>query len=199
MALRCVNSHKRSLVLSASVAVVGVTLAGLYAYSGVYGLNELLRLNWSFWTRVAPDDPGLPPSVRLGLRDPPPVAHAGEIIWRAVATGFEAGELPVVADGVEVDRILLARINPARFRFVVRNAPAGNKELSDWMTDLAAVFVINGSYYSPRGTPDTPLLSAGVLSGPADYEARHGAFVASRAGEVPNTREYSRLNCDGLS
>jgi phosphodiester glycosidase len=182
MALRGANANKRQLLLllSASVAVIGVALAGLYASSGVYGFNELLRLNWSIWTRVAPDDPHLPTSVRLGLRDQPPAARAESIAWRAVAAGFEAGELPVIADGFEVDRILLARVDPARFRFVVRNAPAGNKELSDWMTELGAVLVINGSYFSPRGTPVTPLLSAGALSGPTEYDATHGAFVASR-------------------
>ena len=47
------------------------------------------------------------------------------------------------------------------------------------MQHLGAVLVINGSYFSRYGTPATPLLSARVLSGPADYDARHGAFVAS--------------------
>ena len=32
--------------------------------------------------------------------------------------------LPAIANGTEIDRILLARIEPARFRFEVRNAPA---------------------------------------------------------------------------
>ncbi|MEJ1976062.1 MAG: phosphodiester glycosidase family protein [Acetobacteraceae bacterium] len=49
------------------------------------------------------------------------------------------------------------------------------------MTTLGAAFVINGSYYSRRGTPDTPFLSDGALLGPADYDATQGAFVASSA------------------
>jgi phosphodiester glycosidase len=39
--------------------------------------------------------------------------------------------------------------------------------------------VINGSYFSPQGTPATPVVSEGVLLGPRDYAATHGALVAS--------------------
>ena len=183
-ALNAGKSKTRWLVraLCGGVILCALGLVGLYAYAGVYGLNGVLRRGWSVWVNVAPDDPGLPSSVRMGLRDQPPVAQAGQLAWRELAEGFEAGELPVIAAGTEVDRILLARIDPRRYRFVVRNAPAGDRELSDWMTELGAILVINGSYYSKRGTPDTPLLSSGILSGPADYDAKHGAFVASGAG-----------------
>ena len=37
------------------------------------------------------------------------------------------------------------------------------------------------SYYSHWATPDTPFLSNGVLLGPADYDAKAGAFVSSPA------------------
>jgi hypothetical protein len=74
---------------------------------------------------------------------------------------------------------MLARIDPARFRFVVRNAPAGDKSLDQWMVQLGAALVVNGSYYSRYGEPDTPLLSQGTLLGPQNYDARAGAFVAS--------------------
>jgi Phosphodiester glycosidase len=173
---------KRLLVGLCVASLVSVTLAlaGLYAYAGVYGFNVLLRRGWSIWANVAPNDPDLPVSVRLGLRDHPPATQAGPFAWQTIVDGFDIGELPVIADGTEVDRILLARVDPARFRFVARNAPAGNKELADWMSELGAVLVINGSYYSPRGTPDTPLVSNGALLGPAEYDAKHGAFVASQ-------------------
>ena len=76
---------------------------------------------------------------------------------------------------------MLARIDPARFRFVVRNAPAGDKDLGRWLDDLKALLVVNGSFYAQRGTPETPLVSAGALLGPRDYDAKHGAFVTSPA------------------
>ena len=55
----------------------------------------------------------------------------------------------------------------------------GDRDLDDWMDALGATLVVNGSYFTRRGTPDTPFISAGIPSGPADYDARHGAFVAS--------------------
>ena len=87
--------------------------------------------------------------------------------------------MPVVAAGAEVDRILLARIDPARYTFQVWNRPSGDRDSLDWMRELGAVLVINGSYFTRYGTPATPLISDRALSGPADYDARHGAFVAS--------------------
>jgi Phosphodiester glycosidase len=74
-----------------------------------------------------------------------------------------------------VDRILLARVDPSRFRFVVHYRSTGHRELGDWMRELGAVLVINGSYFSTKGSPDTPIVSAGVSWGPQDYDAKHGA------------------------
>jgi uncharacterized protein YigE (DUF2233 family) len=61
----------------------------------------------------------------------------------------------------------------------VRTAPAGNRNLDEWMAALNAALVINGSYFTRDGTPDTPLVSGGVALGPKTYLAKHGAFVAS--------------------
>jgi exopolysaccharide biosynthesis protein len=116
--------------------------------------------------------------MRLALARSPAGAP-GSFEWRTIGQGFEAAELPVLVDGQEVDRILLARIDPARFRFVVRNAPAGDKGLDQWMAQLGAALVVNGSYFSHSGKPDTPLVSDGTLLGPQDYDAKAGAFVAS--------------------
>jgi hypothetical protein len=97
-----------------------------------------------------------------------------------IRDGFEAGELAVVADE-EVDRVFLARISPAKFRFEVRHEATADRGLDAWIRQLGAVLIINGSYYSPRNTPVTPVLSAGTLLGPETYDARAGAFVASGA------------------
>ncbi len=75
--------------------------------------------------------------------------------------------------------MLLARIDPAYFRFVVRSASDGDKNLDQWMSQLGAALVVNGSYYARNGKPDTPLLSDGVQLGPRSYDAKAGAFVAS--------------------
>jgi hypothetical protein len=156
-----------------------LTLAGLYAYAGTYGFNVILRRGASVGVTVAPDDPRLSAAMRLALRDPSGPVAPGPLDWRLIAPGFEVAELAVLAEGHEVDRISLARIDPARFRFAVRSQPAGNRELGDWMRALGAALVVNGSYFARDGTPDTPLVSAGVRLGPQHYIANHGAFVAS--------------------
>ena len=87
-----------------------------------------------------------------------------------MANGFEVAELTVLADGSMVDKILLARIDPAMYRFHVYNASAGNRELGDWMKATGAVLVINGSYYARGGTPDTRR--------PVQTGHRHGRFCS---------------------
>jgi len=119
--------------------------------------------------------------MRLVLSGRAPDVELGPLEWREVDEGFEVAELPVLAAGREVDRILLARIDPGRFRLLVRTRPAGDRELGDWMAALDALLVINGSYYARGGGPSTPLVSAGERLGPESYDARHGAFVAKPA------------------
>jgi hypothetical protein len=164
----------------ATVLILAVlALASLYAFAGTYGFNVVFRRGLWVNVTVAPDDARLSASMRLALRDPSGAVTAGPLVWRSIATGFEVAELAVLAGGSEVDRILLARIDPAHFRFVVRNAPAGNRDLDAWMHELGAALVINGSYFARDGTPDTPIVSAGARLGPRHYIANHGAFVAS--------------------
>jgi hypothetical protein len=173
------------------LAIAGVA-GGLYWYAGMYGLNGVLRRGGSIWRVSGPNDPRLSPSMKLALSGAIPSVTPGPFSWREIRPGFEVGELSANAGGREIDRILLARIDPSRFRFEVRNSPAGDKDLDDWMRSLGAALVVNGSYFSKHGTPDTPFLSAGVLSGPATYDATHGAFVASKVSaqvvDLANTR-----------
>jgi len=166
--------------LIAGAAALAFLMGGIWVYSGSYGFHVLLRHGGTYWISVKTDDPRLSPSMRLALGEPPP-ATPGAFEWRSIAQGFQVADLPVTAGGAEVDRLALARIDPARFRFEVYNSPAGDKNLDQWMAHLSATLVINGSYYSRDGSPDTPFLSAGTLMGPKEYDARAGAFVASDA------------------
>jgi hypothetical protein len=161
-------------------AVLGLILAlgGGWVHGGSYGIHTLLRHGGTWWIEVKADDPRLSRSIHMALATSPPPT-AGDFKWRRIAEGFEVAELPVIAGGSEVDRFSLARVDPARFRFAIRNASAGDKDLDEWMTELGAALVINGSYYSRYGAPDTPLLTAGTLLGLRDYDAKAGAFVAS--------------------
>jgi hypothetical protein len=115
----------------------------------------------------------------LVMAKPVLAEEAGAFKWRPLDAGFEVGELPIRGDrGDDTNRVLLARIDPAKYRFVLRNAPAGHS-LSEWMSALGAVMVINGSFFMHDGTPDAPMVSDGARLGPMIYDARHGAFVAS--------------------
>ncbi len=167
-----------------SLIVLGLLLAGfcmgigfVYANHGLYGLNVLLRRGGTFWIPVHANSTRLSPAMRLALSGHLPEVSAGDLIWHLAAPGFETAELPVRAAGKDIDRILLARIDPDSYRFVVRNAPAGDKDVQDWMTTLGAALVVNGSYYGRDGTPAVPFVSDGKRMGPKRYEARHGAFV----------------------
>src|SRR5215813_14030666 len=114
----------------------------------------MLRRGASVWVAVNADDQRLSNSMRIALSGRVPAVKAGPLAWQRLDDGFDVAELAVVAGGAEHDRILLARIDPRRFRFEVRNSSAGDKELGDWMQELGAAFVINGSYFSRYGTPD---------------------------------------------
>jgi hypothetical protein len=155
-------------------------LVGIYAYAGLYGLNLVWRHGGAFWVNVAPDDHRLSASMRLALEQDPQSASAAGFDWRALMPGFEVAEMPVIAADRQVDRIQLARIDPTRFRFIVRTAPAGDVNLRQWMQLLHATLVINGPYYGQRGEPATPLIAEGVEQGPETYPAGHGgAFVVT--------------------
>jgi hypothetical protein len=177
--IRNIRKRPAAAALVVAAFALGLAVAGIYAYAGVYGLNAILRRGGSVWVSVTADDPRLSASMRLALAERVPHADAGPLEWHRLDEGFDVAELPVMAAGSEADRLLLTRVDPARFRFEVRNAPAGNRELGDWMTELKALLVINGSYFSRYGAPDTPLVSNGALDGPRDYKAMHGAFIAS--------------------
>lgn len=159
------------------VAAAVLAAAAMYLYAGSYGLNAVLNRGGSFWADVSADDPKLSQSMRIALKGSAPEATAGTFEWRAAGRGFDVAELPVFVDRTEVDRLMLARIDPGFFDFKVLTSPPGDRELDDWMEKTGAALVVNGSYYDRYGNPDTPVVSNGAHLGPKDYTATHGAFV----------------------
>lgn len=161
------------------VLFVGLVAVGTYvSVFGRYGLIVLAR-GVLYWSDTFIDDPRLSPSMRLALAHPDAPVSADPPVWQTPADGFDVAEMPVMSEQHEVDRLYLVRIDPKRFRFVVRNEPAGNVRPEQWLDRLGAVFVVNGSYFGKDGTPDTPLKSDGTLIGPATYSATHGVFLES--------------------
>jgi hypothetical protein len=155
-----------------------LAFGALWERNGAFGVNVVLQHGGTYWLSVGLDSPRLSPAMRRALDDTPE-ATAGAFAWNSIGEGFEVGELPVMVGDAEVDRILLARIDPQHFRFVLRNAPSGGKDLDRWMAELGAALVVNGSYYAPHGEPATPVISDGTRLGPAAYNAKAGAFIAS--------------------
>jgi Phosphodiester glycosidase len=116
--------------------------------------------------------------VPARAQDVPP----GPLVWSAPAPGFEVVELPVLEGGREVDKLHLARIDPALFKFEVHTAPEAARELGDWMKVTGAVLIVNGSYFARDGQPATPVVSRGQGMGPKAYGTKHGAFVVGASG-----------------
>jgi hypothetical protein len=165
----------------AALVVAGSAFGWLYATRGAYGVDALPRRGGAYWTAMPIDDARLSPSMRLALRADIPAASAGAFAWTEPEPGFEVAEMPVMAEGREVDRILLNRIDPKRFRFRVRNVIG--RDIDEWERALPdELLIVNGSYFDPKGGPDTPVVSDGASLGPKDYEAKAGAFVDSGAG-----------------
>src|SRR5262249_55047916 len=127
---------------TAGALVVALVLGGLWLFGGSYAVHVVFRHGGFYWINVHADDARLSASMRFALREAPP-AIAGAFEWRQIRQGFEVAELPVIAAGSEVDRIQLARINPARFRFEVHQSSAGDRDLDRWMMQLGAALVIN--------------------------------------------------------
>lgn len=112
----------------------------------------------------------------------PEEIESGNYSWTALARGFEVTEVPALADGVEVERVHLTRIDPAYYRFEVHTAPDAARELDDWMKVTGAVLIVNGSYFDREGKPATPIISRGRPMGPKGYGTKHGAFIVTAAG-----------------
>ena len=167
---------RRSRLFLAGLGLVVLTIV-FWPHQLSYALHVVLRHGGTWWLDVAPDSPRLSPAMRLALAEAPD-AEPGDVAWLSVAPGFEASDLPVTVGDQVVDHILLARIDPKQYRFILRNAPAGDRDLGDWMVQLGAVLVVNGPYFTHTGEPDTPFLSDGKALGPRSYDARAGAFVA---------------------
>lgn len=176
--------HRR---LKACLLLLLLAVAGacwwVWERNGAYGFNVLWRRGGTYWITTTTDDPRLSPAMRLALTVPVPPATSGPMTWQEREKGFEVAELPVMAGGREVDRILLARVDPTQYRFVVRNAPAGDKGIDEWERALPqARLIVNGSFYDLKGVPNTPFISEDKVMGPRQYNARAGAFVANANG-----------------
>jgi hypothetical protein len=162
-----------------------VALAVFFLALSVFSLTPIGTFWWHSFTRhggyvwipVDAQIPRLSASMRFALAGNT-AATPGPLAWKEIQPGFEVAELPVLVDAKEVDRIYLARIDPAHYRFEALNAPTG-KGLIEWMRTPGVALVVNGSYYAHAAEPDTPFISQGKPLGPATYEGKGGVFASA--------------------
>ena len=150
---------KRLLVILAAALALGLVY---WKYAGAIAIG----FGSAIWIPVSAETFWLPHSLSLALRDPAPAATPGPVAWTTASEGFQTGRLLALVDGEKVDEIVLARIDPARFRFEVLNQPDGKRRLGDWLRESGAALIVNGSYYDRVGRPATPIVNKGVLAGP---------------------------------
>lgn len=100
------------------------------------------------------------------------------IRWEPVQAGLEFALAPVYFRGRYMDRMVLVRADPERFRVSVHFSPEA-RSIGEWQKQLGAPVVINSSFYQNDPiAPSTPILSGGKALGPANYRSSHGAFLA---------------------
>ncbi len=124
-----------------------------------------------------------PAWLRAALATPVPIPRGDFGGWTARAPGLETGEIALSVDGRWVDTIALCRLDPRRHRFSV-HWDGTPRAVEDWQRALGAELVINGSYFLPDDTPQTPLRRDGRAAGPTRYNSIHGAFVTGAGGGV---------------
>jgi len=148
----------------------------------MYAVSTVLHGGPTPWITMKGNDPRLPVPIQWALASQPPAAISGPFAWQQIEPGLDIAELPVIANGARVDSIMLTRIDTSRFRFAFRSAPSGDHDLAGWMHSAKPVVLINGSYFSPDGQPDTPFMSEGKLISKRNDPPAEGAFLAGPSG-----------------
>lgn len=156
-------------------------LAGLVA-GAVAGLRE------RFDNHRRKQPPQVPKPGDVAIRHPGGLPASPVIRWESAQAGLEFALAPVYFHGQYVDRMVLVRADPERFRIGVHFSPEA-QSIGDWQKQLGAPVVINSSFYQNDPTaPTTPILSGGKPLGPKSYHSRHGAFLAE-----PNKKGLKRF------
>src|SRR5262249_31371615 len=79
-----------------------------------------------------------PAWMRYALDDNAPTPHTSPLTWATRDDGLETAEVAVSVDGHWVDQVVLARVDPARYRFEVRWDGAHPRTIDEWQAHLGA-------------------------------------------------------------
>jgi uncharacterized protein YigE (DUF2233 family) len=99
-----------------------------------------------------------------------------------VETGVEVRQVRVPTGDV-AERLLLVRLDPARFRFDVRYTPGSGQRVSEWAAAGSPLLVINGGYFTPEYEATGLVVSEGRTYG-TSYGAFAGMFAVLPGGRV---------------
>jgi uncharacterized protein YigE (DUF2233 family) len=105
--------------------------------------------------------------------------------WRPVARGIEVRRLDVQTDAA-LERIVVARLDPAAVRFRVAYAPGEPQLVSAWAQQTGALLVVNGGYFTPEYHATGLTVSGGETYG-RSYGDYAGMFVVPEGGR-PSVR-----------
>ncbi|MBU0705099.1 MAG: phosphodiester glycosidase family protein [Chloroflexi bacterium] len=109
----------------------------------------------------------------------PPPPDTG---WQPLEPGLELRQMDI-ATGSVLERLTIARLNPALVRFRVRYEPANPRPLSAWAAELRPLLMVNSGYFAPAGEATALLISNGQLAGTplGDFG---GMFAVTAGGQV---------------
>lgn len=161
------------LVLSLVAYIISLIMKRRWLSRLSLGVALLTLITWGtlYATR--------PVWLRIAMQPEVPMPTASALNWETRSPGLETAELELRVKDVVVDRMVLVRIDPARYRFSVHWDTTATRTAEDWQRELGAAVVVNGSYFGGDDhAPLTPLRISGKPAGPTSYQSTHGAFVA---------------------
>ncbi len=105
---------------------------------------------------------------------PTPTSEPADTGWQPLEPGAEMRVL-LVPTGDVVERLVLVRLDPSRFRFRVRYTPGSARRVSEWAAAETAdtfLLVVNGGYFTPEYLATGLLVSDGQV-----YNTSYGDFA----------------------
>jgi len=163
------------LVLSVLAFAAGWFFRRRWMVRGAAGFAVLVVVAWTLLVALKPA------WLRIAAQPVVPIPATSAYNWRTQAPGLETADLELKVGDELVDRMVLVRLNPQRYRLSVHWDPKASRTAEDWQRELGASVVVMGSFFSEKYVPLTPVRFAGQSAGPADYQSSHGAFVADGA------------------
>jgi len=149
------------------------------------GLLVILACNAPFftpWPTPTPTNTPTPTATPTPIIPPTPTPLPVDTGWQPIQPGIEVRSLNV-AVGTNVERVTVARLDPAAVMFRVLYAPGASALVSAWAQQTGAALVVNGGYFTPEQVVTGLTISNRERFG-TPYGDFAGMFAVSEAGDV---------------